>query len=211
MLPPGGPYLTYTTVHVASPSAFHLLYGTAADSTNMATPRPSSRPVTANSSVLFLQPGQRISTDVPQRGMGQTRKLSLDRSGATTTFWTREALPAGQPIPAGAWQFQYWADGRSGTAKVSLQAGYCDSGCTHRTPLTGPAGTWTPTVAAGARGSAVPGGAHTTTTAQDLPSTGGPYHLYWTVTVETPGQFDLLYGVPGAATNIATPVPLARR
>jgi len=86
---------------------------------------------------------------------------------------------------------------------VSVQAGYCSDGCTRRTPITGATGQ--PTIAAGARGAADPQGAFTTTTPTALPGTGGPFHLYWTLTVDTPGPFHLLYDSRGAATNLATP------
>lgn len=203
-LPAGGPYHVYLTVHVDSAAGFNLLYGAGNASANVAIPRPSSQHPSAHSSVLFAAPGDRLSTSIPRAS--SPAMLGLGKPGATSTFWSRTPLRAGQVIPAGSWEFQHWTDGHDGTATLNLQAGYCNDGCTSRVPLTDP--TWRTTVAAGSRGADTPGGAYTTTSPAQLPSTGGPYHLYWTVTVDQAGPFNLLFDAAQAPTNVATPLLL---
>jgi hypothetical protein len=205
-LPPGGPYSIYVTVHVDSPGPVSLLSGTGSDSTNVAVPRPSSEPATPRTSVVFAQPGMGSGTGPPA---GPTaRRFSLARPGNTVTFSTGQVLRPGTVVPAGPWEFQYWTDGTGGPATLGLQAGYCSQGCTERYPIVGSSAGWQATVAAGAEGAADPGGAFTTTSPTQLPASGGPYRLYWTVTVESPGAFNLLYDSAGAPTSLATPLAL---
>lgn len=203
-LPEGGSYRIYVAVHVRTAGAFNLLYDTGSDSTNMALPRPSSDPAVTRSSVMFSHRGNRLSARTPSAV--PPAKFGLDRLGSTTTFTSAPVLHAGEEIPAGAWEFQYWTEGGAGSAKVGLQAGYCSDDCRRRTPVIDSTAGWQPTLVAGARGAADPGGAFTTTEATALPRSGGPFRLYWTLTVERAGSFDLLYDSASAATNMATPL-----
>jgi hypothetical protein len=205
-LPAGGPYSLYVAVQVQSGGGFNLLFNSGSASANLAVPRPSSDPAVPQTSVTFAQGGGRLSVSRPATGTPST--LSLASAGNTATFRTRQALAPGAVIPAGAWEFQYWTDGTGSSATLDLQAGYCNDGCTNRVPIIGPSAGWQPTVTAGAEGAASPGGAFTTDSPTVLPSSGGPYHLYWTVTVATPGNFNLRYGSASAPTNLASPLLL---
>ncbi|MPZ84306.1 MAG: hypothetical protein GEV28_29480 [Actinophytocola sp.] len=204
VLPSDGPYRVYVTVHVQEPGAFNLLYNADRASTNLALPRNSADPARARSSVVFPGRGARLAARQPNAQAPAT--FGLDRRGGTATFTTDPVLRAGDVIPEGAWQFQYWTDGTDGSATVNLQAGYCTGACTDRHPVIDSGAGWQATVSAGARGAATPGGAFTTTSPTPLPSTGGPYRLYWTVTVDAPAGFDLLYDSASTATNVATPL-----
>jgi hypothetical protein len=51
-----------------------------------------------------------------------------------------------------------------------------------------------------------PTGAFTTAAPTQLPSSGRPYRLYWTLTVAKPGDVDLRYDSARAATTVATPL-----
>jgi hypothetical protein len=205
-LPAGGPYHLYVAVQVQSGGGFNLLFNSGSESANLAVPRPSSDPAVPQTSVTFAQGDGRLS--IRQPATGKSSALSLASAGNTATFWTRQALAPGAVIPAGAWEFQYWTDGSGSSATLDLQAGYCDAGCTDRVPIIGPSAGWQPTVTAGAEGAASSGGAFTTGSPTVLPSSGGPYHLYWTVTVATPGNFNLRYGSDSAPTNLASPLLL---
>jgi hypothetical protein len=205
-LPRGGPYSMYVTVSVESAGPVDLLYNTGSDSTNIALPRPSSEPATPRTSVMFARPGKGFDTSMP--AAGPATKLSLAEAGNTATFTTGPALNPGTVVPAGAWEFQYWTDGGTGSATLDLQAGYCSNDCTQRYPIIDSAAGWQPAVAADSAGAADPGGAFTTTSATQLPASGGPYRLYWMVTVQSPGPFSLLYDSAGAPTNLATPLAL---
>lgn len=208
-LPPGGPYRLYLDVHIRSGAGYNLLYGAGKTSTNLAVPRPSSEPAGARSPVLFAQRGNRLGTALP--AASSPASLSLAQPGNTATFISGPALHAGVTVPAGAWQFQYWTGGSGQSATVSLQTGYCAGSCTRRTPIIAPTAGWQATVQAGARGAADPGGAFTTTAPTQLPASGGPYHLYWTVTVTAPGNFGLRYDAAQAPTNVATPLLMPLR
>ena len=205
-LPTGGPYRLYVAVRVRSGGGFNLRFNSGSASASLAVPRPSSDPAVPRTSVMFARGGGRLSVGRPASGRYST--LSLARAGNTATFWTRQALAPGDMVPAGAWEFQYWTDGNGSSAKLDLQAGYCNEGCTHRVPIIGPSAGWQPTVTAGAKGAASPGGAFTTKFPTVLPLSRSPYHLYWTVTVATPGNFDLRYGSASAPTNLASPLLL---
>lgn len=205
-LPAGGPYHLYVAVQVQSGGGFNLLFNSGSESANLAVPRPSFDPAVPQTSVTFAQGDGRLSIRQPATGKSST--LSLASAGNTATFWTRQALAPGAVIPAGAWEFQYWTDGSGSSATLDLQAGYCNAGCTDQVPIIGPSAGWQPTVTAGAEGAASSGGAFTTDSPTVLPSSGGPYHLYWTVTVAAPGNFNLRYGSDSAPTNLASPLLL---
>lgn len=205
-LPADGPYRLYTTIHVETPAAFSLLYGTGRNSTNLAVPRPSSEPVQRRSAVVFAHRGGVLGTRAPAAAVPS--RLGLDRAGNTVTFTSAPVLHPGETIPAGAWQFQYWTGAGAGSAVVRLEAGYCSADCRERTPIIGPDAGWRSTVTAGARGGADSGGAATTTDATVLPGSGGPYRLYWRLVVEQPGPVELRYDAERAPTNLATPLPL---
>jgi hypothetical protein len=206
-LPGGGPYRLYVDARVESAGSFDLLYGSGSESTNLAMPRTSSEPAPPmRSSVLFARSGARLNTSRPAGQASQS--LDLSRRGATATFTSVPVLRAGDVVPAGAWDFQYWASG-SGSATLDLQAGYCNAACTDRIPIIGPGSGWRAAVGAGTAGATDPGGAFTTTAATSLPASGGPYRLYWTVTVANPANVELGYDSAHSPTNVATPLPLA--
>jgi hypothetical protein len=159
----------------------------------------SGQPPRANSSVLFLGSGRTLGNTMP--GSKTAAKFSLAKTGAALTSWSPQTYPAGTVIPAGAWEFQFWSDGDSGTAQVALEFGYCNaSDCSRRTPIL----ETTADVRAGALGAADAHGAFTTTSATNLPA-DAPHALYWALKVVKPAPFNLLYGSASAATNLATP------
>lgn len=163
----------------------------------------ASKPPAANSSVLFLANGPGLGNSIPVARSAS--KFSLAKAGSELTSWSRQTYPAGTTIPAGAWEFQFWTDGNSGTAQLALEFGYCNAmDCTARTPIIASGADWVPAVAAGALGAADARGAFTTRQATTLPDSGS-YALYWTLKVVKPGTFNLLYGAAAAATNLATP------
>ncbi|HEY7047805.1 MAG TPA: hypothetical protein VH373_11335 [Jatrophihabitantaceae bacterium] len=209
---PDGPHRLYLVVHVVAGAPCDLQYGTASKSTNLALPRPSSQPpARVDSPVVFAGRGGRLSPDIPA-GAGPA-ELSLARAGNAATFVSTPSLRAGTVVPAGAWEFQYWtrASGKvadPSPATVDLEVGYCGGACRDRTPIIGAAAGWRSTPAAGAQGAADPGGAFTTVTPTQLPSSGGPFRMYWTVKVVSPGDVDLLYDSARTATNVATPLPM---
>lgn len=205
-LPADGQYRLYTTIRVRTAAAFGLLYGTGGRSTNLAVPRPSSEPVLRRSAVVFAHRGGVLGTRTATTAV--PARFDLDHAGNAATFTTAPILAAGETVPAGAWQFQYWTGAGTGSAVVRLEAGYCSADCRERTPIIGPDAGWRSTVTAGARGGADPGGAATTTDATVLPGSGGPYRLYWRLVVEQPGPVELRYDAERAPTNLATPLPL---
>ena len=163
----------------------------------------SGTPPRANSSVLFLGRGRTLSNALPKPQA--SAKFNLALAGSSLTSWSPQTYPVGTTIPAGAWEFQFWTDGESGTAELALEFGYCNpADCTKRTPIIAAGSTWTPTVAAGALGAADAHGAFTTTSPTSLPA-GGPHAIYWTVAVVKPAPFNLLYGSASTPTNLATP------
>ncbi len=156
-----------------------------------------------NRSVLFPHKENALTNIMPNAGTAT--KFGLAKAGATLASWTAPAYPAGTVIPAGAWEFQFWTDGTSGTAQLALEFGYCTvPNCTGRTPVIAANSGWTPNITAAALGAADAQGAFTTTSATTLPS-GGPYRLYWTWKVVKPAPFNLLYDSRSAPTNLATP------
>ncbi len=134
---------------------------------------------------------------------GTASRFSLATEGAILTSESAQTYPAGVVIPAGAWEFQFWTDGDAGSAKLALEFGYSTPSGT-RVPIISSTAGWTPHVTAGALGAADAAGAFTTTSPTTLPP-GGPYRLYWAVTVAKAGAFNLLYGSKSAPTNLATP------
>jgi hypothetical protein len=161
------------------------------------------------SSVFFPRRDQTLAPDLPANASPAT--FSLATVGASLSVLTAQTLAAGTMIPAGAFQFQFWTDGDGAKAKLALELGYCAADdCSDRVPIIDKAAGWTPSIAAGARGAVDPGGAFVTTDPTMLP-VGGPsrqYRLYFTVTVEEPGRFNLLYDAATTATNVATTVLL---
>lgn len=162
-------------------------------------------PVSVHKSVLFAQPGGVMGVAQPTGSSASSMDLST--TGNTSVFVSPTSIPGGTTIPAGTYEFQYWTGPGTGTATLKLNLGYCQGDtCANRVRISPPNGQhWEPVIAPGAAGAAVPDGALTTTAATTLPA-GGPYHLYWSVQVLSPGQFSLNYGGGGAATNIATPI-----
>jgi hypothetical protein len=161
------------------------------------------------SSVLFPRRDQTLDPNLPSDATPAT--FSLSAVGASLLVRTAQTLPARTIIPAGAFQFQFWGDGEGDTAKVALELGYCNANdCSGRVPIINKAAGWTPSIHAGARGAVDPDGAFVTTAPTRLPD-GGPYRLYFSLTVDQPGRFNLLYDAAMAATNVATTVLLPTR
>lgn len=159
---------------------------------------PLPRP---NSSVLFLHRSDTLNNRLPEHS--PVSKFNLSVPGATLTFNNDQTFQGGTVIPAGAWEFQFWSDGDTGSAKLGLEFGYTESSG-DRHPIIRAVNGWTPTIMAAALGAAEAKGAYTTTTATILPP-GGPYQLYLAIVVIEPGHFNLLYDSASAPTNLATP------
>lgn len=207
-LPPGGPYQMYTRLVVTSPGAFNLDVDSSTAETNLAIPRPSTIPTpAAQSPMLFLGAGQSADPAAPTGSAASS--MSLTTAGAGSTWTSARTYPAGTVVPAGRYDFQAWTDGAAGaSAQLGLEFGYCAAGncAATRHPILAASNGWTPTVSSDSAGQYDPAGlsARTKSSATTLPS-GGPYQLYFTVTVRQPGNFDLLFGSASAATNLATP------
>jgi hypothetical protein len=207
-LPSGGPYGLYTTVTVQSAGSFNLDYDSTTTETNLAIPRPSALPApSAQSPVLFLHQGSGLDASMPT---GQATTMSLATSGASQTWVSSANYPAGTVIPGGRYLFQAWTDGTRGaaTAQLGLEFGYClASDCAANKHAIVRSSRWDPTVTSGSLGDQLdPNGLSSvsTSTATTLPS-GGPYELYFTVSVLSPGSFNLLFDSANAPTNLATP------
>jgi hypothetical protein len=187
----------------SSTSTFNLLYNAVSMPTNLALPRPSSLSATPNTTVLFAdQDGRMVQNEPPRDNSAQ---FSLDEVGAVLTFTTPKTFAVGEIIPPGAWEFQFWTSGTSDSqATLKLEFGYCASSCTLKTTIINSDAGWNPTIAGGSSGVATQKGAFTTTSATTLPA-GGPYQLYFSISVQNPGSFNLLYGSAATPTNVATP------
>jgi hypothetical protein len=204
-LPAGGPYDIYVKINVQSATTvFNLLYNSLTQSSNVALPRPSSLTAAPNSSVLFVNGGNLQSA----KPTGSSPSLfSLKTKNNALTLASARTFAAGEVIPPGAWEFQFWSDGSATDpyAEVQLEFGYCSSSCTVKYKIIDPTSSfWKPRVLPQSSGAAVAGGAFTTTSSTTLPP-GGPYQLYLIATVSSPQPFNLLYGSAGTPTNLATP------
>jgi hypothetical protein len=162
-------------------------------------------PVTPRSSVLFLQPGHRLSAGQPPQRPAPpgTSRFWLGNANRSATFTTGPVLSGGDVLPSGASDLQFYTSGtpaQSATINVSL--GYCQQACSDRHPLA----STTVQVPGGASAAASAHGAFALPGGITLPGTGS-YRLYVTVSVVTPGGFSLLYG-GDHATNLATPILL---
>lgn len=120
---------------------------------------------------LYLDSDTMLGETFP--GGSTSAKLPLATTGSDYTFVSGQDLPGGTAIPAGAYRFEPWTDGGTGSAAVGLEVGYCTPpGCADRTSIIQP-GSWTTGVPAGD-----PGVTSTyQTRSPTILSPGGPYRL----------------------------------